>query len=131
MPRIAEKRRAYRRKFSGIRTDTKPVREIQKPDGRRYVERQDGSKYPKSTSISISPSILQIYSTLRAIGKYNNYDELLLDMFEWTMQTGKLKGSSQLGLKETRELRMRAKMDIKYREKDRNKAKMKHRYKPR
>jgi hypothetical protein len=71
-----------RKRFSGeIREedDTYKVGE-EKIDGLTYHERRDGSVVPKQTSISVTQSTRRIYAILREAGRYNNYDELLLDI---------------------------------------------------
>jgi hypothetical protein len=120
-----------RRFFKGNRTETAPVSEYTAHDGSKYIVRKNDSKYPKHTSIPVSPSILKIYSFLRRNGKYNNYDELLVHMVEKMLECDNLKGSSQLDEEDIEKLISRARIDLRFREKARNKAEAKQRYRPR
>lgn len=72
--------RRHRRRFTGERTDTRVVRDFKTSDGRKYQWREEGSIYPKLTSIPVCKSTLNVYGMLRDEGNYDNYDELLLDL---------------------------------------------------
>jgi hypothetical protein len=72
-----ERKRKF--KFTGERTDTKTVG-VFTEHGRKYIARQDGSWYPKHTSISVSPSVKMLCDCLVYYGNYHNNDELFLDL---------------------------------------------------
>lgn len=128
MGQTKQKKRRYKRKFSGKRTDTRTVREIRTSGGNMYFEREDGSNYPKLTSVPVSSSIRNILSHLRIVGHYNNYDELLLDLFEKQFRAS-MDDSSES--KEIDKMLTRAEIDVRFRLKARNKATEKGRYRPR
>jgi hypothetical protein len=81
-PRARHKKHKNGRFFRGIRTETQTEKTIVTGDGRRLDVRVNGSKYPKSTTITLCESTRRIYSLLRNSAKYHNYNELLLDIAE-------------------------------------------------
>jgi hypothetical protein len=78
------KKRRYRHKFTGLRDDTQIVDE-EATDSKGYNKRNDASKYPKPTTITVNKATLALYAVLREQGKYNNYDELLVDIVEYVV----------------------------------------------
>jgi hypothetical protein len=88
-PRAIE-RQKHRKRFSGIRDDTKTVDFTVIGNGVPYNKRHDGSLYPKNTTITVTESTRRIYACFREAGGYNNYDELLLDIALPIVKTRKL-----------------------------------------
>lgn len=128
--RRGEKRRKYRKRFSGIRDETRTVGTHFTRDAREYIDREDESKYPKLTSISVSQSVRRICCSLRRDGNYNNYDELLLDLTKTWLQFRKsdLPEDTVSFFKESV---TRAEVDCRLRKLARDRAIAKNRYFPR
>jgi len=63
------------KKFSGIRDDTAVTKEYAELG---YLKRSDGSVFPKLTSIPVNKRTREVYAFLRELGKFHNYDELLV-----------------------------------------------------
>lgn len=121
----AKKKKKYRKKFSGERTDTEIVKRVLVTNGCIYNVRKDGSRYPAPTTISVSKPVLDIYATLREKWKCNNYDELLMKIINILMKEKHLTPF----IIETLEGRIKvANTHIKMRERTRSKAKDRHRY---
>lgn len=119
-------RREYRHKFSGVRYDTEPVNEIVTNEGMTFIKREDGSKYPKLTSISVSQSVREIYSEMN-LERYNNYDELLTDLAEkWFLQ--RKPHLNRAAVANYERLLAKAHIDCHFRKIARKKAISKHRY---
>jgi len=87
MPKTSTKVSHPKRYFSGRRTDTQFKDSTVTPDGLLHKVRMDGSKYPKLTTISLCESTRRIYSLLRNSAKYDNYNDLLLDIAEKAIET--------------------------------------------
>lgn len=83
---FTEKKRKF--KYSGVRTATKTVGEFTE-GGREYIVRQDGSRYPKHTSISVSQSVQELCYDLCYYGNYHNNDELFVDLTKAWLPTKK------------------------------------------
>lgn len=122
--------RKYRRKFTGQRDDTLTVAQHTHPDGSKYLERKNESKYPKPTSIPVSFSVLEICRRLKHHMRFNNYDELLLFLTKsWLYSKDHSVGKSTVDYIE--EYLSKARTDKILRTNARNKAIFKHRYRPR
>jgi hypothetical protein len=133
-------RKPIRRKgrFRGEKDDTRPIDVHTTRSGREYIERINAPLYPKLTTIPVSQSTKNAYFILRGIGRYNNYDELLLDLVEEKVRDRELKISSRLNKSHASKLVLmldkmmtRIKQDIRFRELSREKAMKKGRYRPR
>jgi Arc/MetJ-type ribon-helix-helix transcriptional regulator len=103
-------------------------------DGREFDKRWDGSIYPKRTTISVSQSVRKLCGILRSTGRFDNYDELILDLVRRLIPSEESNVSLHPSEELTRLLRefvAKAEIDCGYRESARRKAMKKHRYRQR
>lgn len=91
-------KKRYRKKFSGFRDDTEIVDE-EATALKGYNKRNNAPVYPKPTTITVNKATLALYGVLREQGKYNNYDELLVDIVEYVVSQRMLFSKNRLLLK--------------------------------
>jgi hypothetical protein len=84
MVRISPSKRQRRkgRFFTGKRTDTAFKRIVQTPDGDILKRRQNGSLYPKDTSILLCRPTKNILAVLKNLQGHDNFDELLWSLIK-------------------------------------------------
>ncbi len=130
------KKKKYRKRFSGKRFGTEPVKEYA---GTVFVKRKDGTIYPKLTNISVTRHTREFFGILKEI-KYkdriifDNYDELLMGIMKSIVKSKSLPTS--LGIipvndEDIRKLEIlirRSEHIIRVREASRNSAKSINRY---
>ncbi len=89
---MPSKKRRYRKKFTGKRDDTENDETISPTPLHRYIKRKDGTLYPERTTISLTFPTKDIFAIMREAGKFDNYDELMINIVEHLIMYNKVSG---------------------------------------